>query len=108
MTIASNKTERARDPTAPPTTSELQPTVFPASQARANFMEVIGRVRFGRERLVITNKGKPAVALVTMEDLKLLQLLDDVDLKELIHDRVQNEEKTDRRSFRDFLDSCED
>lgn len=79
-------TERARDPTAPSmsTSTEAQSQILPASEARANFMEVISRVRYGRERLVVTNKGKPAAAIVTLEDLKLLQLLDDADIKEIL------------------------
>jgi len=85
---------RARDPTPSESASaEAQPQVFPASEARANFMEVISRVRYGRERLVITNKGKPAAAIVTMEDLKLLQLLDDADIREKIHDKLREEEE---------------
>lgn len=89
--------QRSRDPTT--TTSALSTeiegtsTVFPASTARANFMDVIARVRHGRERLVITNKGKPAAALVTMEDLRLLQLLDDMDIKEKLHARIRQEEE---------------
>ena len=97
-TITPNRPERARDPTQPAATRpEAQPTEFPASEARANFMEVISRVRFGRERLVITNKGKPAAALVTMEDLRILQLLDDVDIKETLNDRIspRSEEAVD-------------
>lgn len=86
--------QRSRDPTPATTESEAQPTVFAASEARANFMEVIGRVRYGRERLVITNKGKAAAAIVTMEDLKLLQLLDDVDIRSKLHVEPTNPEDT--------------
>ncbi|MBZ9753132.1 type II toxin-antitoxin system Phd/YefM family antitoxin [Deinococcus sp. HMF7604] len=79
--LPKERSGRACDPTRPESAeAEAQLTVFPASEARANFMEVISRVRFGRERLVITNKGKPAAAMVTMEDLRILQLLDDVDI----------------------------
>lgn len=102
MTAASNK--RARDPTLTRATkSEVEPTIFPASEARANFMEVISRVRYGRERLVITNKGKPAAALVTMEDLAILQLLDDVDIMEKLDARVKTLEKADALDLDDYL-----
>lgn len=95
--MAANTTSkrRARDPTPSQfTESEAQPTVFAASEARANFMEVVGRVRYGRERLVITNKGKAAAAIVTMEDLKLLQLLDDVDIRSRLDVEPTNPEDT--------------
>lgn len=99
--------ERARDPTARKSKSaetEAQPVVFPASEARAHFMEVISRVRFGRERLVITNKGKAAAALVTMEDLRLLQLLDDVDIQEKLYERLaQNKEDAGSIELDDYL-----
>lgn len=101
MTAASNK--RARDPTLTRTTkSEVEPTTFPASEARANFMEVISRVRYGRERLVITNKGKPAAALVTMEDLAILQLLDDVDIMEKLDARVKTLKTEGTIDFDDY------
>lgn len=88
--------QRSRDPTATDALSteiEGTSTVFPASEVRANFTAVIARVRLKRERLVITNKGKPAAALVTMEDLRLLQLLDDMDIKEKLHARIRQEEE---------------
>lgn len=101
MQIASY--ERARDPTQPNSTKpEVEPTTFPASEARANFMEVISRVRYGRERLVITNKGKPAAALVTMEDLAILQLLDDVDVQEKLREKLSTIEKEGTVDFDDY------
>lgn len=95
--------KRARDPTTTATTSiNAQEPVFPASEARANFMEVINRVRFGRERLVVTNKGKPAAALVSMEDLALLRLLDDVDIKEKLHGRIKEESTAESISLDEY------
>jgi prevent-host-death family protein len=106
MTTTVETKKRARDPTlTAATTKEAEPTIFPASEARANFMEVISRVRYGRERLVITNKGKPAAALVTMEDLAILQLLDDVDIQEKLDARLKNREDTDPVELDDYLRS---
>jgi len=48
-----------------------------AAHARAHFTEVLGRVRYGHERVVITNKGKRAAAVVSLDDLALLTLLED-------------------------------
>lgn len=103
MTTGLSNDRRARDPTATATTNpEVEPTTFPASEARANFMEVISRVRYGRERLVITNKGKPAAALVTMEDLAILQLLDDVDIQEKLNEKLGTLEKAGTIDFDDY------
>lgn len=103
MTTMVETKRRARDPTlTAATTKEAEQTIFPASEARANFTEVISRVRYGRERLVITNKGKPAAALVTMEDLAILQLLDDVDIQEILNERFKTLETTESIDFDDY------
>lgn len=103
MTTTVETKRRARDPTlTAATTKEAEQTIFPASEARANFMEVISRVRYGRERLVITNKGKPAAALVTMEDLAILQLLDDVDIQEKLNAKLENLETADCIDFDEY------
>ncbi|MEC4819914.1 MAG: type II toxin-antitoxin system Phd/YefM family antitoxin [Scytonema sp. PMC 1069.18] len=52
-------------------------TVISASDARANFQEVINRVEYGGERILIQRHGKTAVAVIGLEDLKRLQALED-------------------------------
>ena len=47
-----------------------------ASEAREKIADVIGRVSYGHERVVITRNGKPAAAVVTIEDLERLRALD--------------------------------
>lgn len=39
------------------------------TEARAQFSELINRVGFGKERIVLTRHGKPLVALVPAETL---------------------------------------
>ncbi len=46
------------------------------SQVKAQFSEFIGRVTFGRERVLVLRRGKPVAALVTVEDLRRLEVTD--------------------------------
>jgi prevent-host-death family protein len=45
----------------------------PVTQARAEFAELINRVVYGGERVVVTRHGKPLVALVSADDLRRLE-----------------------------------
>lgn len=42
---------------------------IPVTEARSQFSELINRVGFGKERIVLTRHGKPLVALVPAEML---------------------------------------
>jgi prevent-host-death family protein len=51
--------------------------------ARMQFSEIINRAAFGKERMILTRRGKEIVAVVPMEDVKLLEALEDkIDLEE--------------------------
>ena len=51
--------------------------------ARAQFSEIINRAAFGKERMILTRRGKEIVAVVPIEDVKLLEALEDrIDLEE--------------------------
>jgi prevent-host-death family protein len=45
----------------------------PVTQARAELAELINRVVYGGERVVVTRHGKPLVALVSAADLERLE-----------------------------------
>ena len=49
---------------------------IPVTQARAELADLINRVVYGSERVVVTRHGKPLVALVSAEDLRRLEELD--------------------------------
>ncbi|HEY7712919.1 MAG TPA: type II toxin-antitoxin system Phd/YefM family antitoxin [Candidatus Binatia bacterium] len=52
-------------------------------EARAQFSEIINRAAFGKERVTLTRRGKEIVAVVPIEDMKLLEALEDkIDLEE--------------------------
>jgi prevent-host-death family protein len=45
--------------------------------ARDRFAEVLNRAAFGKERVVLTRRGKPLVAVVPIEDVELLEAIED-------------------------------
>ncbi|NUT35901.1 MAG: type II toxin-antitoxin system Phd/YefM family antitoxin [Hamadaea sp.] len=49
----------------------------PVTQARAEFADLVNRVVYGGERVVVTRHGKPLVALVSAADLDRLAALDE-------------------------------
>ena len=49
---------------------------FSTADIKARLSEMIGKVAFGHERLVVLRRGKPVAALVSIEDLRRLEILD--------------------------------
>ena len=47
------------------------------THARQDFTNITNRVMFGDERICIQKNNKPAVALVPVEDLEVLEALED-------------------------------
>ena len=52
-------------------------TKIGVSDARDHLSEVVDRARYTRERVILTKRGKDVVAIVPIEDLKLLETLED-------------------------------
>lgn len=50
---------------------------IPVTQARAELADLINRVVYGGERVVVTRHGKPLVALVSADDLRRLEELEE-------------------------------
>ena len=48
-------------------------TKMSAAVAREHFAEVVNRVAYGKERIVLSRRGKPVAAMVSMDDLLLLE-----------------------------------
>lgn len=54
-----------------------------ASEARRDFAGLVNRVTYGGERVVLTKNNKRAAAIVSAEDLDLLESLEDaIDVRE--------------------------
>lgn len=51
----------------------------PVTQARAQIADLVNRVVYGAERVVLTRHGKPIAGLVSAEDLDRLEQLDRLD-----------------------------
>ena len=54
-------------------------TTLSIAEARNNLAEAINRVSYGGERVVFARRGKPVAALVSAEDLALLQSIEDAE-----------------------------
>ncbi len=58
-------------------------TRIKASEVREDFAEVLNRVAYRGERIVVHRRGKDVVALVPVGDVALLQALEDrIDIEE--------------------------
>lgn len=58
-----------------------------ASEARRDFAEVVNRVAYGKERVIIGRRGKELAAVIPMADLHLLERL-----AEKLEDRLDAED----------------
>jgi prevent-host-death family protein len=54
-------------------------TTMSIAEARNNLADAINRVSYGGERVIFSRRGKPVAALVSSEDLALLQRLEDAE-----------------------------
>lgn len=57
--------------------AQSTPTEIPASEVRGQISEVISRVAYGGERVVISRNGKAQVAVIPIADLDRLKQLDE-------------------------------
>jgi prevent-host-death family protein len=48
-----------------------------ATDARANFQDLINRAEYKGERIVVQRHGKAVVAIIGLDDLKLLEAVED-------------------------------
>ncbi|NOQ52930.1 MAG: type II toxin-antitoxin system prevent-host-death family antitoxin [Desulfuromonadaceae bacterium] len=53
------------------------------SDARDHLSEVVDRARYMHDRVVLTKRGREVGAIISIDDLKLLEMLEDqLDIKE--------------------------
>ena len=63
-----------------------------AAEARDNFAELLNRVSFRQERILVTRHGKGLVAVISVDDLEQLEALEEmVDAELLRRAREDNE-----------------
>jgi len=46
------------------------------AEIKARLSEIVNRVTFGRERVIVLRRGKPVAAMVSVNDLRRLEALD--------------------------------
>ena len=52
-------------------------TKISTADARKNFADIVNKVAYGNESIVLTRRGQDVAALVSMDELKLLQQIED-------------------------------
>ena len=58
---------------------------IPVTEARDVLGDVVGRVQYGRERIVLTRHGRPAAAVVPMSDYEVLESIEnEIDLADAL------------------------
>jgi prevent-host-death family protein len=64
--------------------------------ARQGFSDVLNRAAYGKERVVLSRRGKPVAAVVPIEDISALEALEDARDSALIRKRMKEWEKAGR------------
>lgn len=49
------------------------------AEAREHFSELVNRAAFGKERILLTRRGKPLAAVVPVADLRALEALEEAE-----------------------------
>ena len=52
-------------------------TTVTTAEARKKLAEIVNKVAYGKEPVVLTRRGEKIAALIYMEELELLQLIED-------------------------------
>jgi prevent-host-death family protein len=52
-------------------------TTVTTAEARKKLAEIVNKVAYGKEPVVLTRRGEEIAALISMEELELLQLIED-------------------------------
>lgn len=76
-----------------------------AADARKKFANIINRVAYGKESFVLTRRGEALAAIVSMEDLKLLQAIEEqMDIEDAWKARSEPGESISWEKLREELD----
>ena len=77
------------------------------TKAREEFPEILNRAAYGKERTIVSRRGKDLAAVVPIEDLRLLErlALDEMDRQDLEDARaaLREAEGKGTRSLRDLM-----
>jgi prevent-host-death family protein len=74
-----------------------------ATEARNHFSETLNKVSFGKDRIVIHRNDKDVAALVPLEDVELLEMIEDkVDLM-LVEEALRDDDLEEAVDLDTFL-----
>jgi prevent-host-death family protein len=59
------------------TTKKSTDAAITTAAARKNFSELVNRVAYGKDRVVLTRRNKPLAAVVPIEDIALIEEIED-------------------------------
>jgi len=80
-------------------------TKISTADARKKLANIVNRVAFGREAFVFTRRGVALAALVSVEDFKLLQEMEDrMDVDDAWKARAESEERVSWEDLKRELD----
>lgn len=69
-------------------------SMISTAEAREHFSELVNRTCYGNERITLTRRGKQIAAIISIEDLALLEKLEDeLDIKDAIAAMSEVKEK---------------
>jgi prevent-host-death family protein len=60
-----------------PTTKKSSNEAITTAAARKNFSDLINRVAYGKDRVVLTRRNRPLAAVVPIEDIALIEEIED-------------------------------
>ncbi len=73
-------------------------------EIRNRFADVVNRVAIGQERIIVTRRGKPLVALVPIEEVEFLERAEDrLDLEEALAALKEAKEEGGTRSLEEVM-----
>jgi prevent-host-death family protein len=71
----------------------IEETTIPSSRARLDFGDLVNRAAYGKERVVLTRRGRPLVAVVPIEDLERLREMEDRQDAQILRKALEDPER---------------
>jgi prevent-host-death family protein len=65
--------------------------VISISNLKGKLSDVLNRVAYGRERIVVSSHGKPKAAVISVEDLKLLEEFEEAREAAMLSEAIASE-----------------
>lgn len=74
-------------------------TTVTTVKAREAFSEILNRSAYGKERIILTRRGKGVAAIVPLEDLAIVEAAEDRQDAEEVRRRVKEWERGGRKTI---------